>query len=492
MQHSEEEEERKDDDHEDEIEYRKNEENFKSVQEAAVEDKTAPIEPEAGERKVIITRHAFSCNNAVSSSEFYRKDADPHITDYGINMTVLHGDTYRDVYTSNVVYVSCLIRTWETASLLYRGAENEEPLTLIVSPYLKEYHNSMLGITNGNYPYFQGSAMSSYRLDYEKTFTEFLKFLNVLYSSPELKNTITRPITVIYPNLVMSSFSINAAWTSSDKLKQNGGGWFSKYFSPKKPIKYEDIDKSLAPPPPPLKSNASQEEEGEEEEGEEKEEKDYYKDKYKGAIPTVTTEDVPDVIVEFEHPQLLGREYGVSFNQYVANEDYAKDKGYNIQRFLGWVMTVDIPDVVNVGNIHVVAHSHIMQSFLKSKLLKDKDPVQNEKILKYFKLIKKHNSWRLEFCCKLDNYADLFLRYNPSNLLFHGVLKAPTGTKYETLLCNTHQFYKPLNPIHTTSLAATGGRRRQSRSIRRSKATRRNHRGRNRKTKKRSKPTRRK
>lgn len=86
----------------------------------------------------IVTRHAYSCNNAANS--LADKCADPSITNFGIDSSVGHRVQNNALFGGNnpVVYVSCLVRTWMTAVCLY-GSSNK-PLTLRVSPWLKEYH----------------------------------------------------------------------------------------------------------------------------------------------------------------------------------------------------------------------------------------------------------------------------------------------------------------------------------------------------------------
>jgi len=109
--------------------------------------------PEAEKKKkkieFIITRHANSCNNIVSISKNY----EPGLTSYGIKTTYEMGKKNKDKYTSSMVFVSCLLRTWETATLLYlQNIAIRETLTLVISPFLKEEH-FILG-KRGNYPAF--------------------------------------------------------------------------------------------------------------------------------------------------------------------------------------------------------------------------------------------------------------------------------------------------------------------------------------------------
>ena len=96
-----------------------------------------------------ITRHATSCNNVRSLIE---KDVDPSITVAGIRDAEKLAMNERDRFSADVdafIHTSCLIRTWQTAVVLY--GHGRETLNLIVAPFLKE-HLPLTGVTRGNYP----------------------------------------------------------------------------------------------------------------------------------------------------------------------------------------------------------------------------------------------------------------------------------------------------------------------------------------------------
>ena len=101
--------------------------------------------------KFIITRHGFSCNNIKKHSQFLEKDNDPSLSVWGYIQTLIKSKQTPEFYTSKVVFVSCLIRTWETAILLYLPNLTEKTITLIISPYLKEKH-MIDKIDVGNWP----------------------------------------------------------------------------------------------------------------------------------------------------------------------------------------------------------------------------------------------------------------------------------------------------------------------------------------------------
>lgn len=104
----------------------------------------------------VISRHAYSCNNALESYP-WDKNFEPALTSYGILKAYEQGQREKSTYQSEIVFVSCLLRTWETAVLLYLpNIERGRELFLIVSPFLKETHGTLkkLGQSRGNYPAF--------------------------------------------------------------------------------------------------------------------------------------------------------------------------------------------------------------------------------------------------------------------------------------------------------------------------------------------------
>ena len=106
-----------------------------------------------GSMRFVITRHAFSCNNlAQKVRKALRKtlnifqmthrtvtgsdlDVDPSLANGGISSARQIRIPASDEVTK--VYVSCLIRTWQTSVLLY--GKYKPALTVVVSPYLKEF-----------------------------------------------------------------------------------------------------------------------------------------------------------------------------------------------------------------------------------------------------------------------------------------------------------------------------------------------------------------
>jgi len=102
--------------------------------------------------KFVFTRHLFSCNNSHKKDGNWSRYKEPMISSLGI-ITGLLLD--KGVKTSDV-FVSCLIRTWLTAIILYLpDAPDDQAFNLYVSPFIKEKHSDFgLGLDKGNTPLY--------------------------------------------------------------------------------------------------------------------------------------------------------------------------------------------------------------------------------------------------------------------------------------------------------------------------------------------------
>lgn len=129
---------------------------------------------ESSELQFQFTRHVMSCNN-IEEGKYYTKgkDFEPGATAYGIEKTIeyAHLPEQNKYFNFDHVYVSNLYRTWITAVLLYGTKLQSTPLNLYISPYLKEYHKTILGqpVKRGNFP-----------KEINHMANKFLKFLNTL------------------------------------------------------------------------------------------------------------------------------------------------------------------------------------------------------------------------------------------------------------------------------------------------------------------------
>jgi hypothetical protein len=107
---------------------------------------------------IYITRHANSCNNISEWYQYHRKSKDPSLSMFGItSLSPLTNPNQRPAQINELakerraqnknVYVSCCIRTWQTAILIYGNEPGTYTLRLYISPYIKEE-----GIDEGNLP----------------------------------------------------------------------------------------------------------------------------------------------------------------------------------------------------------------------------------------------------------------------------------------------------------------------------------------------------
>ena len=126
----------------------------------------------------IIQRHGFSCANlqkvkdkkqnkgkwyAKVNPSFHGRVEDPSLTAYGI-YSLLREEERPKGFTGTV-YGSSLLRTWQTALLVYGKFG---PLKIIVSPYIKEKHGFVGDLSNMPLPFEQQMAQM-------EQFMQFLK-----------------------------------------------------------------------------------------------------------------------------------------------------------------------------------------------------------------------------------------------------------------------------------------------------------------------------
>jgi len=107
----------------------------------------------------IIQRHGFSCANlekAKDKNSWHFRVADPSLTSYGIYSLLYNqvGKRKPDGF-NGTIFGSSLIRTWQTGLLEYG---KYEPLTIVVSPYIKEKHGIAGDLSNMPLPFEQQMA----------------------------------------------------------------------------------------------------------------------------------------------------------------------------------------------------------------------------------------------------------------------------------------------------------------------------------------------
>ena len=118
--------------------------------------------------KYIIQRHGYSCANLSKSKgdNLHGLIADPSLTAYGIYSLLREQEKPKEF--DGTVFVSSLVRTWQTAILEYG---RYGPLTIVVSPYIKEKHGWIADYSNMPLPLDK-------QISKMKEFMEFLKGVN--------------------------------------------------------------------------------------------------------------------------------------------------------------------------------------------------------------------------------------------------------------------------------------------------------------------------
>lgn len=127
-------------------------------------------------------RHGFSCNNlkdikGSKLSSLWRKDPEPSLTMWGILQCLDKSMEVNGVDPeSQMVFVSPLLRTWLTATLLF--LPHTKHLTLQIAPHLKEHHQ-FSGDT-GNLP-----AESTIQMKKYVEFLDYLQMINNQFTDPQ-------------------------------------------------------------------------------------------------------------------------------------------------------------------------------------------------------------------------------------------------------------------------------------------------------------------
>ena len=136
----------------------------------------------------IFKRHGFSCANMLKEKGSFEQYSvpDPSLCSYGI-FSLLRNKPKPDQF-DGFVFVSSLVRTWQTAILEY-GSYG--PLTLIVSPYIKEKDSHPLDAPNFPLPFPQQIA----------SMRQFMQLLRKI-DSPVAKQILSHQHKIIKEDLV--------------------------------------------------------------------------------------------------------------------------------------------------------------------------------------------------------------------------------------------------------------------------------------------------
>ena len=141
--------------------------------------------------KIRFTRHGPSCNNITWE---LNKTMEPLVTDGGIRRLIefKQKDIMKPIpaFKSSYVYVSCLIRTWVTSVILYGliqpTQDQDDELHLCISPFLKEHYQH--GFQTGNFP-------ATIKQQLEK----FKQFLNFFIKQPMGDLKVIKNIILYFP-----------------------------------------------------------------------------------------------------------------------------------------------------------------------------------------------------------------------------------------------------------------------------------------------------
>tara|TARA_B100001287_G_scaffold253183_1_gene235675 strand:- start:16977 stop:19232 length:2256 start_codon:yes stop_codon:yes gene_type:complete len=154
--------------------------------------------------KIRFTRHGPSCNNITWE---LNKTMEPLVTDGGIRRLIEFKQ--KDImdpspsFKSSYVYVSCLIRTWVTSVILYglipKTQNQVDALHLCISPFLKEHYQ--YGFQTGNFP-----ATIEQQLEKFKQFLNF--FIKQSLGGLKVIKNIKLHFPFINPDDKKSSFKI--------------------------------------------------------------------------------------------------------------------------------------------------------------------------------------------------------------------------------------------------------------------------------------------
>lgn len=283
------------------------------------------------------TRHLASCNN-IDAGKLFGKDGEPAAAYYGIINTINFAqkdEINKQAFNSDNVCVSNLLRTWQTATLLYGTNTNTKNLKLHISPYLKEKHSSEIEVMKrGNWPdHMKHSA------------NKFLHFLKTLKALSREKNEIKN-------------------------LKFPVPEW------------YDNLPKKITLTLPPLNINESKSK-PQEIEYMKNEDGDYGIMNFCNLIDTVG-------------PEAKKLDEGRSSNEKnVFSFEQAFNKTGDLEKFMIWFSN---NKNTHKGLVHVVTHSQLMQAYLRDILDYDIDKLANQDKTKKSKEYRtRHsNTWRLK------------------------------------------------------------------------------------------------
>mgnify|MGYP001298997953 CR=1 FL=1 len=331
--------------------------------------------------RFVLTRHAFSCNNVKGkkkkiridslNSQVFEKDAEPSLTIWGILQTLEKSEHHiyndhvvssKDTEGNNVdvegnnvdVDVSVLIRTWQTAVLLYlphmkvvESTSTNTPyppeLHLNVKPYLKEKNLYIKSMDKGNMPLDFDSQIKKM-----KYFFELLLFMIAKGLIPDILNN--KFIFIKYGENE-ANFSFSDAKVS---VKYNDNVNNSPGISDE--LKQENISENVESYVKYLKYLIPK--------------KSPFKDKSYNIMKSFPVQEVSET------------------NSTSKNKLEFYEKYKSLLAYMKWALTYD---KVEDSGRYVVCHSKIMEQLL--------NVLNNKDVMEHHKKIKHHNSWDIIVNC---------------------------------------------------------------------------------------------
>ena len=264
------------------------------------------------------TRHATSCNNIKLGANWRGNDEDPGLSIYGINeaikLAAKEKQTERFKMPPFPISVSALIRTWETAVLLYGYDLHTKPkigeetvLELRISPCLRETNSTGIPAFDvGNRP-----------MELKNSIPKFIKFLDNLLERDFMTRKYNIDIINIYIPPTNSPKDGLPLPIMDETVEMNIGLNWQEKWQEKWQESWQKIE---------IKLNQ--------------------RTRLQYTPPPNFCDSIKDTIYEY---------YG-----------YQKEVG-NLVEFMDWyVMAFGIS--VNPPTVHIVAHSQIMQDFAKTYL----------------------------------------------------------------------------------------------------------------------------
>lgn len=280
------------------------------------------------------TRHLASCNN-IDAGKLAGKDGEPAAAYYGIINTINFAQENKNkkAFNSDNVYVSNLLRTWQTATLLYgSNIGKDKNLKLHISPYLKEKHSYEIDLLKrGNWPD-----------DMKHTANKFLHFLKTLKALSRETNNVKK---LQFPEL---------SW-------------------------YNNLPKTITLTLPPLNINESKSE-PQKIVYDKNDDGDYGIINYCNLIDTVGPE--AKKLDKARNPD----------EKSVFSFEEAFNKTGNLEKFMTWFSN---NKNTHKGDVHVVTHSQLMQAYLRDNLDYDIDKLAKNKSSFEYKT-RHSNTWRLK------------------------------------------------------------------------------------------------